>query len=109
MSLHDDAERGDLVAVCAAAPRLHLGSGVSVDLQDEHRRTALMLAVDSDKMEVVALLLERSAKVDLSNKNSHTALRFAAVRRWRTTMQRKVERSVRVRLGQTSSLGELEA
>ena len=58
MSLHDAVKEGDLEAV-----RRHLDSGVSVNLQTEDGRTALMWAVIKDKKEVAALLLELLDKV----------------------------------------------
>jgi ankyrin repeat protein len=84
MSLHDAVGKGDLEAV-----RRHLDSGVSVDLQTSEGWTtvtegdrlvlrevwtALMLAVDDDKKEMAALLLERGANLDLQNKDGETAL-----------------------------------
>jgi len=57
---------------------LLLDMGVSVNIEDEHRKRALHVAAASDARRVVALLIERGAEVDARERHYHaTALGFA--------------------------------
>ena len=53
------ATRGDLVALTAA-----LEAGAGIEARDEHRRTALMLAVTADRVDVARVLVARGADVN---------------------------------------------
>ena len=49
----------------------------NLDLQDDQGGTPLMLAVTSKRLDLVKLLIEKGAKVDLVNKESKTAYQLA--------------------------------
>ncbi|HPB73785.1 MAG TPA: ankyrin repeat domain-containing protein, partial [Chromatiaceae bacterium] len=56
----------------------HLDAGVPVDAPNEFGKTALMMAVEGDNLETVALLLARGADVNARASGNCTALTFAA-------------------------------
>ncbi|KAF5281784.1 hypothetical protein FQR65_LT14531 [Abscondita terminalis] len=78
-SLHYAASVGDVVNV-----RRHLDSGVDIDIADINGDTPLFTACFSNNRNVVKLLLERKARVELSPMNNpkQTCLHYAVERGW---------------------------
>ncbi|KAF5281783.1 hypothetical protein FQR65_LT14530 [Abscondita terminalis] len=78
-SLHSAASVGDVVNV-----RRHLDSGVDIDIADINGDTPLITACFSNNRNVVKLLLERKARVELSPMNNpkQTCLHYAVEGCW---------------------------
>ncbi|WP_160676204.1 ankyrin repeat domain-containing protein [Clostridium sp. C8-1-8] len=65
--------KGDIVGIKAL-----LDIGVDVDIRDSYRRTPLMNAVMSNKIEIVKLLISLGADVNLRDIDGRSTLHFAA-------------------------------
>lgn len=58
--------------------KLLLSSGCDVDLQSERNRTALHMAVWSQRLRIVRILLDANCELDLKDRYGDTALMLAA-------------------------------
>ena len=74
IALHEIAKKG----YTALAHRLIDDYGADVNLVDDYKKTALMLAADEGHTTTVKLLLDRGAEVNLINRYGETALINAA-------------------------------
>ena len=70
----ESAKKGDIEAV-----KLFLAEGININVQNERGLTALMRSAEYQRVEMVTLLLEKGADVNIGgNRNNRTALMEAS-------------------------------